>query len=587
MLSLIAAYLNKRGGAVQRIREIPPPATDDSLEVRVQTILDYYDKNLKKAEREMLTVLSAFRLPVPLNKHDFRRAIFQGETGAPKIHPRIRSVWLKPLIVLFYKLRDRLLKLCDRILKRKLSESPRLDSKLQAPVDTLNHQVFKAMITRLIKTRVLRKDSQTIAYYSLQPLIQAHYLEEFKTSPDWFRQTHQRIAEYYLKIAGPIPKQPRIENILPAVEAVHHLCQAGEFEKAWDIFVERLIGKKVNKLLSNKLAAWDIYLDLHLDFFPSRDFTQEPQVKRTREKSIIVHNTGLAFENLGLPTNSKSLYERSITQKIEFEDWIGVSITLEALSYLYINCGDLRAAKTSIQQSLSYLVHSSSRANHQWQEHTEMAVKAWVDCLKGDMEAAGQSFQIAEDLLHQFKPGSLYLLYIVGVFYTGYLIKFKQLDKARQVIEENLKISRKSYSISDISRCYRCLGDISAEEQQHEAAKQHYQEALKIIWNTAEHGCLIEVLSARGRWAAKYMQDVETAQTDLTEALDYALSAGYRLSEADIRVGLAWMYYGRGDANRAKEEAERARQMSEEMGYHWGQVDALEVLDKVELASCQ
>ncbi|NES00677.1 MAG: hypothetical protein F6J86_44040 [Symploca sp. SIO1B1] len=41
------------------------------------------------------------------------------------------------------------------------------------------------------------------------------------------------------------------------------------------------------------------------------------------------------------------------------------------------------------------------------------------------------------------------------------------------------------------------------------------------------------------------------------------------------------MYYSRGDANRGKEEAERARQMSEEMGYHWGQVDALEVLDKV------
>jgi len=83
------------------------------------------------------------------------------------------------------------------------------------------------------------------------------------------------------------------------------------------------------------------------------------------------------------------------------------------------------------------------------------------------------------------------------------------------------------------------------------------------------------------------MQDLETSQADLTEALDYALSGGYRLYEADIRVGLAWMYYSRGEANRAKEEAEQARQMSEEMGYHWGQVDAMEVLDKVELASCQ
>ncbi|NER20401.1 MAG: hypothetical protein F6J96_06705 [Symploca sp. SIO1C2] len=574
MLSLIAAYLNKRGGAVKRIRDIPPPATDDSLEVRVQTILNYYDKNLKDAEREMLTVLSAFRLPIPLEEDIFRRAIFKGETGTPWIPKPLRYDWLDRLVELFYKL-------CDRILKRKLSESPRLDSKLQAPVDTLSYKVFKAMITRLIKTRVLRKDSQTVAYYSLQPLIRAHYLEEFKTSSEWFRQTHQRIADYYLKIAGPIPEQPRIENILPVVEAVHHFFQAREFDKAWDILHELLIGKKANFLLQSQLSAWDMYLDLHLDFFPNRDFNQEPQVTTNRNKSIVLHNTGFAFNHLGSPTNSKLLYERAMSTMIKLEDWKEVITILSNLTYLDIDFGDLKSATTSIQQALFYIDRSSNRAKNQSQKYLEISVKAWVDCLKGDIEAAGQSFQIAEDWLSPVEPDYLHAYTSRKIYYADYLRKLKQLDQARQVIEENLKISTRNYLLILISRCYRCLGDISAEEQQHEAAKQHYQEALKIIRNTAERNSIIEILSARGRWAAKYMQDVETAQTDLTEALDYALSAGYRLYEADIRVGLAWMYYSRGDTNRAKEEAERARQMSEEMGYHWGQVDAMEVLDKV------
>jgi len=574
MLSLIAAYLNKRGGAVKRIREIPPPATNDSLEERVQTILGYYDKNLKDAEREMLTVLSAFRLPVPLEEDIFQRVIFEGKTGTPWIPKPLKYDWLDRLVELFYKL-------CDRILKRKLSKSPRLDPKLQAPVDTLSHKVFKAMISRLIKTRVLRKDSQSVAYYSLQPLIRAHYLEELKKSPDWFRQTHQRIADYYLQIAGPIPEQPRREHILPVVEAVHHLCQAGKFDKAWDIFLERLIGKKANKLLSSKLGAWDILLDLHLDFFPNRDFTQEPQVRLTRTKSVILNNTGMSFHHLGPHTHSKLLYERAISLFLAIEDWIQVLNKLENLTILYIDCGDLTSATTSSQQSLSYLARSSSRTQNQSQKHSLISVKAWIDCLKGNMEAAGQSFQIAEDLLHQVEPDSLYVYASRKIYYANYLRRLEQLDKARQVIEEQLKISRQNYWLAWISRCYRCLGDISAEEQQHEAARQHYQEALQIIRNTTNRRNLIKALSARGRWAAKYMQDLETDQTDLTEALDYALSAGFRLSEADIRVGLAWMYYSRGDANRAKEEAERARQMSEEMGYHWGQVDAMEVLDKV------
>ncbi|NEP11514.1 MAG: serine protease [Symploca sp. SIO2C1] len=580
MLSLIAAYLNKRGGEVKRLRGIPAPATDESLEDRVQRILDYYDKNLKEAEREMLTVLSAFRLPVPLEEYTFRRAIFEGKTGAPGIPRPLRYDWIDRLFELIQKW-------CDRILKRNLSEYPRLDRKLQAPVDTLSHKVFKAMITRLIKTRVLRKDSQTVAYYSLQPLIRAHYLKEFTKSPHLFRQAHQRIAEYYLQISGPIPEQPRRENILPVLEAVHHLCQAQEFDQAWYIFGKHLIDKDGIYLLSNKLGAWDIERDLYLDFFPDQNFTQEPQVTRTITKATILHNTGLAFNNLGSPTNSKLLYERSIAKDRKREDWIQVGTTQRNLTYLYVDFGDLKSATTSIQQALSYLARSSNRADNKILEYRIIVTQASIDYLKGDMKSAGQSFQLAEDLLDEVEPDYLYLCTGIKIGYANYLRKLKQLDQAREVIAENLKICRRNYWLARISSCYRSLGDLCAEEQQHETAKQHYQEALKIIRNTAARGSLIKTLSARGRWGAKYMQDVETAQTDLTEALDYALSAGFCLYEADIRVGLAWMYYTRGDVPRAKEEAERARQMSEEMEYHWGQVDAMEVLEQVELASCQ
>lgn len=66
------------------------------------------------------------------------------------------------------------------------------------------------------------------------------------------------------------------------------------------------------------------------------------------------------------------------------------------------------------------------------------------------------------------------------------------------------------------------------------------------------------------------MQDPPAAFGDLEEALGYAVEGGYRVYEADVRAALAWAHRAAGDADAARAEAARARQMSEEMGYGWG-----------------
>ena len=81
---------------------------------------------------------------------------------------------------------------------------------------------------------------------------------------------------------------------------------------------------------------------------------------------------------------------------------------------------------------------------------------------------------------------------------------------------------------------------------------------------------------ARGRRAAKDPSGL--GFSDLNEALGYATEGGYRRYEADVRVALAWAHLAAGEPVRARQETERARRMSEGMGYHWGQVDAAEVL---------
>ena len=84
------------------------------------------------------------------------------------------------------------------------------------------------------------------------------------------------------------------------------------------------------------------------------------------------------------------------------------------------------------------------------------------------------------------------------------------------------------------------------------------------------------------------MKDANAAFSDLNEALGYCVESGYRIYEADVRVALGWAYLAISDEQlaisnkqRAKAEAERALQMSNEMSYHWGKVDAEEVLQAI------
>jgi NACHT domain len=109
MLTLIAAYLKRRGGQVRYIREIPPPEVNEPLHERVQRVLHRYDENLTDAEREFLTVLGAFRLSIPLKNVTFKKAIFRGETGFPNLPPRSKSDGIDRFITKLQRLLDPIL----------------------------------------------------------------------------------------------------------------------------------------------------------------------------------------------------------------------------------------------------------------------------------------------------------------------------------------------------------------------------------------------------------------------------------------------------------------------------------------------
>ncbi len=155
------------------------------------------------------------------------------------------------------------------------------------------------------------------------------------------------------------------------------------------------------------------------------------------------------------------------------------------------------------------------------------------------------------------------------------------------ITEDNLKICEEYHWQDDSSKCHRVLGDLDADSGKHVSARKHYDEAMRIARSISNRTVLIEALLARGRWYGKFMKDANAAFSDLNEVLGYATDGGYRIYEADIRIALAWAHLADNEKpieerkKFAQNEADRARNMSEQMGYYWGKIDAAEVIAKM------
>jgi tetratricopeptide (TPR) repeat protein len=286
---------------------------------------------------------------------------------------------------------------------------------------------------------------------------------------------------------------------------------------------------------------------------------------------------GLCLKNIGQGKLAEGFHERALEIDLGSNEWANASVDYRNLSALHWLRGELAKGQRAASEALKL----ARRAKNTDYESRSLAYQAWAYFLQGDLEKASQAFLEAEALQQDQYASNMYLYSIWGIQHANYLRRKGEADYARRVTKANLGICKSMRLTDDISSCHQVLGDLFAETGQIKEARESYCQALDIARRTSNKLRLIEALLARGRWYARTMTDSEAAFSDLTEALEYARAAGYRLYEADIRVGFAWAHLVAGNKENAGKEATYAKQMSEGMGYYWGKNDADEVLIKI------
>ncbi|GBO55789.1 hypothetical protein APA_3939 [Pseudanabaena sp. lw0831] len=454
-------------------------------------------------------------------------------------------------------------------------------------------------LNQLVNYRMLRYDNR-LQHYTTHPLIRSHYLERLKEKPiEVVQALHNRIKEWYLDIAGEMPELPTLDQLAPLIEAVHHACQAGEYDEANDDIYWERIYQKTSRVIIHKLCAYETNLAIMQEFFPQGDTLQDPQVSQPSDKAFILNEIALCLMNLGRLREASPFYERKNHIRISQSDWYNASAGYYSLSDLYAYLGDLAASAESAREAIAL----SDRAENKNYKCYSLARLAYAKFLQGSGTTAGEPFQQAEALQREIDSSKQYLYSDIGSFHAEYLLRYGEADYARRVTEANLEICKRNNWLDNISRSHRVLGDLGIDPQ------VHYVEALKIARSISFRAVLIEALLGYGRWlvglglipiSQEVVQAISHSQTEqcymlslrtnenprnendlvlarqhLDEALTYATTGGYRRYEADLRIALAWLHWREGDLITARREADRAKRASDEMGYFWGRVDAI------------
>jgi tetratricopeptide (TPR) repeat protein len=584
-LSLLGSYLHWRHSGditfahefddlvgAQRAAPLPDDAPDEARQrySHVHRVLRRYDEHLTAAERAFMTLFSAFRTPV-----------------APDAFARV-----------FRTPPERSTGRGESVLRPGGGQATGLP--LQGALAELDDVEFEKLLARLVGYRLLRHN-ETANTYTTHPLVRSHYLA-LLTGSGQAEQTHDQLKAYYLALAGDTPHQPSLADLAPLIEVVYHACRARAYDEAWTIYWQRLQGSGTGTL-AYQIGAYETDLNTLQHFFPDIDVNQEPQVSSANVTSWILNEVGLCLMSLGRLATAVPFFERGNQMHVELEDWSNASQGYQNLASLNAYLGRLAASATAAEEALTL----ARRAENKQGELSSVKWKAWASHLRGQVDEASTAFQQAEALEREIDSSKQYLYSLRGIQHAEHLRRVGQAEYARRVTAANLTICERNRWRDNWSRSHRVLGELDADAGGAEAiaaARDHFDTALTLARSISARDVLIEALLARGRWAAKlvyanvdltgapdastttkiepgHLSGLSQAFADLREALGYATDGGYRIYEADSRIALAWAHLASGSPTDARQEATRAQTMSLDMGYHWGQVDAAEILNRL------
>jgi tetratricopeptide (TPR) repeat protein len=438
--------------------------------------------------------------------------------------------------------------------------------------DGTSREALVDVLRRLEQLRLIRHDDRTDRY-RLHKLVAVYHYEVLKSDAARCRTLHARVSEVYLDAIEDLPPHPRLEDLTGRIEAVHHLARAEKITEALAVMFRTLFGEGTGDPLHQQLSADDTLVEMLSDFFPEGDFGRPPLQDRTVNTTIqlvgtepsrfLVSSAALHLMNVGRVDESVALYEG-----LEGGD-SNDSILLQNLAEAYFLRGRLRDAEACALRA----VKIAERFDDEDEGRDALVDAAGYAIELGDVAAAGDRIARA-GLAERDHIGGYANIHVRYLVLTG------ELREAAVRVTMNLRGCAANHWLVDLAEAHvRAAELVSLVEPAR--TREHLEAAVSLGRQVRRRRTVVEVLLARGRWAAAQARDDddcrELAAADLAEALDYASASGWPVHEARARLGLARLNLAIGEHGQAARERDLARSLSEASEFHWGLVEADEL----------
>lgn len=495
----------------------------DRLSQKVEHLLDFYERQLKNGQKELLGIISLFKRPVEI----------------------------KSFVTL-------------------LSNMKSLEN---TPLAKANAAEIEKQINLLIDDFLVEKTRESITTH---PVIR-----------DYFRAGHKiagsrrEVADFLKARPGAgLPKN--IEEVRDLVEAVQLLCDEGEFKVANDL-CDRLNEGGYGFNIFKYLPAVAEGLECALAFVGDVDRLQKVE-KILGKLRVGFYYDGVSIYNYFLGNLVKALEWRHKSLEIsrQLQSKANEAFDLNEISLIEMEMGNIRRACKTVSQALrlSHEVRDSEDLR------AEFAFKAYYEFLLGNSSQACNDFEVALLYEQKRRPDEQQLYRFWGNQQAEFFIRLKAWKQFKAVNTWNIQSCEEHHRNNFLAVCHLLQGWYEICQWQLSQAEKALAHAERILRPSGmiERICRLDWVWA---FLAEAKGEYQEGLRRVNNALLICVDKGLRLRHADLLVLrgrlhlLQFQKENREDKDvleKTGDDGHEALKIAEQTEYVWAKVEALELL---------
>lgn len=314
--------------------------------------------------------------------------------------------------------------------------------------------------------------------YQLHTIVASYAQNQFvegneQANRQALQSAHARAAQHYIQYAAsncpPRGERRQTSDIEPLIEATWHLCQAEQWQEAYNLMEQEGIFSTLKRS-----GGGAILLELY-QLLPLDKWNPQPS-----QRARIYSNLGVAYRMVGPMEQARAYLERALQIYHELGNRVGEARVLNDLGRVYADMGNRERARRDYEQALHIC---QEQGDHQG-EGSALNNLGWVYIALGQDKQAQEYYEQALRIFRDERDlrGEAWSLNNLGKACK----KLGQYEQALDCLEQALDIRREidrkgeGRTLKNLGAVYEILG----HKQQ---AMERYKQALSIAREIEDH----------------------------------------------------------------------------------------------------